>query len=234
MSDTFHRKPEVRPEGKAGGVCLTVREWLLGDTHSVRQKVKFLLTKRNEHLCEPRECIFTSKTSNSIWMSHSRPIGQARTTRIVWKDYPSRRCRQPRPGRPQPPVAYAHTHRNSQSVCHDDGSLGTFSLKMIFFLMWTILKSLLNLLNLLRYCFCYYVLGFLDQEACGILAPQPGIKPSPSALEDEVSTTGSPGKSWYFFFIFQYFRTTAVTIMALMEENKLEIKKKKCVPCRTE
>ena len=32
-------------------------------------------------------------------------------------------------------------------------------------------------------------------EACGILAPQPGIKPAPPALEGEVLTTGLPGKS---------------------------------------
>ena len=29
-------------------------------------------------------------------------------------------------------------------------------------------------------------------EACGILAPQPGIKLAPPALEDEVLTTGPP------------------------------------------
>ena len=32
-------------------------------------------------------------------------------------------------------------------------------------------------------------------KACGILAPQPGIKPSPSAVKGEVLTTGPPGKS---------------------------------------
>ena len=42
---------------------------------------------------------------------------------------------------------------------------------MDFFLLW----------------FCY---GFL----CGILAPQPGIKPIPPALEGEVLTHGPPGK----------------------------------------
>ena len=31
-------------------------------------------------------------------------------------------------------------------------------------------------------------------EACEILAPQPGIKPTPPALEGEVLTTGLPGK----------------------------------------
>ena len=31
-------------------------------------------------------------------------------------------------------------------------------------------------------------------EACGILAPQPGIEPAPLALEGEVLTTELPGK----------------------------------------
>ena len=34
-------------------------------------------------------------------------------------------------------------------------------------------------------------------EACGILAPRPGTKPAPPALEDEVLITG---KSWYTFY----------------------------------
>ena len=41
-------------------------------------------------------------------------------------------------------------------------------------------------------CFKFWVLGL---ETCGILAPQPGIQPTSPALEKEVSTTGSPGKS---------------------------------------
>ena len=40
----------------------------------------------------------------------------------------------------------------------------------------------------------YYV-GFFDLEACGILTPQPGIEPTPSALEGEVLTTGPSGKT---------------------------------------
>ena len=36
---------------------------------------------------------------------------------------------------------------------------------------------------------------FFGLEACGILAPRPGIEPAPPALEDEVLTTGPPGKS---------------------------------------
>ena len=31
--------------------------------------------------------------------------------------------------------------------------------------------------------------------ACGILAPRPGIEPTPPALEARVLTTGTPGKS---------------------------------------
>ena len=36
---------------------------------------------------------------------------------------------------------------------------------------------------------------FFGCEARGILAPWPGIKPTPAALEGEVLTTGVPGKS---------------------------------------
>ena len=36
---------------------------------------------------------------------------------------------------------------------------------------------------------------FFGFKACGILVPQPGIKPVPSALKGEVLTAGSPGKS---------------------------------------
>ena len=50
------------------------------------------------------------------------------------------------------------------------------------------------------YCICYSIasvlhFGFFGHEACGILAPQPGIEPAPPALEGEVLTTGPPGKS---------------------------------------
>ena len=41
---------------------------------------------------------------------------------------------------------------------------------------------------------------FFGHKACGILAPQPGIKPTPPALEGEVLTTGLSGKSRIFLF----------------------------------
>ena len=52
----------------------------------------------------------------------------------------------------------------------------------------------MSLLNLLQYCFCFMFL-FFGPEACGILAPQPGIQPPPPALEGEVLTAGPPRKS---------------------------------------
>ena len=45
---------------------------------------------------------------------------------------------------------------------------------------------------MLQYCFCF-LFWFFGQEACRILAPRPGIKPGPSALEGEVLATGLHG-----------------------------------------
>ena len=59
-----------------------------------------------------------------------------------------------------------------------------------FFWCGPFLKSLLNLL---QYCFCF-MFRFSGHKSCGILAPQPGIEPTPPALEREVLTTGPPGK----------------------------------------
>ena len=36
---------------------------------------------------------------------------------------------------------------------------------------------------------------FFDLEACGILAPQPGIQPAPPALEGKVLTARPPEES---------------------------------------
>ena len=53
----------------------------------------------------------------------------------------------------------------------------------------------------------FYVFWFSGQQACGILAPWPGIVLSPPALEGKILTTGPPGKSqqFTFFFFFQQF-----------------------------
>ena len=55
-----------------------------------------------------------------------------------------------------------------------------------------------SLFHLLQYCICFMVLVSWH-EACEILAPQPGIEPTSPALEDEVLTTGLPGKSYLLF-----------------------------------
>ena len=50
-------------------------------------------------------------------------------------------------------------------------------------------------INFLQYGFLCF--GIFGQETCGILAPWPGIKFTPAALEGEVITTGLPGKSLF-------------------------------------
>ena len=60
--------------------------------------------------------------------------------------------------------------------------------------MWTIFKVFIEFVTILL---LFYVLFFFGPEACGILAPRPGIEPTPSALEGEVLTTTRPGKSLF-------------------------------------
>ena len=50
----------------------------------------------------------------------------------------------------------------------------------------------------------FYVLGIFGRKACGILFLQPGIEPTPPALESEVPTTGLPGKSLVHNFLNQW------------------------------
>ena len=57
--------------------------------------------------------------------------------------------------------------------------------------MQAIFKAFFEFVTILLQ-FCVLVFGL---EACGILAPRPGIKHSPSALEGGVLTTGTPLKS---------------------------------------
>ena len=74
------------------------------------------------------------------------------------------------------------------------GCESAISLSFVIFLrsFWCrpFLKSLLNMLQC---CFCF-MFWFFGHKACGILAPQPGIKPTPPTLEGKVLTTGPPGK----------------------------------------
>ena len=72
------------------------------------------------------------------------------------------------------------------------------NIKKKFFWCRPFLKSLLNLL---QYCLCFMFL-FFGHDACGILAPWPGLKPAPPTLEGKVLTTGPPGKSQEYYFIY--------------------------------
>ena len=69
--------------------------------------------------------------------------------------------------------------------------------KNLLCLSLSFLKSLLNFTLL----FLFYGFFFFGQEACGILAPQPGIETTPPVLEGEVLTTGPPGKSLCLSFV---------------------------------
>ena len=66
-------------------------------------------------------------------------------------------------------------------------------IEFVTVLLLLFLTSLLEY-NCLQYCFCF-MFWFFGHEAHGILAPRPGIEPSPRAMEGEVLTTGPPGKS---------------------------------------
>ena len=69
----------------------------------------------------------------------------------------------------------------------------------IISLLWTILKVFIEFDTIF---FLFYALVFFGHDACGILAPWPGIKPTTPVLEGKVLTTGPPGKSrWAFIYI---------------------------------
>ena len=65
--------------------------------------------------------------------------------------------------------------------------------------MWTIFKVFIEYVTILL---PLYVL-VLGREACGILAPWPGIEPGLPTLEGGVLSTGPPGKSHYCQILFQ-------------------------------
>ena len=50
-----------------------------------------------------------------------------------------------------------------------------------------------------QYCFCF-MFQFLGLQACGILAPRPGIKPTPPVLEGKLLSTELSGSSYIYFF----------------------------------
>ena len=89
-------------------------------------------------------------------------------------------------------LSSSHPHKHTLKIMT---TFYFYYLKKNFFWCGPFLKSLLNLL---QYCFCF-MFWIFGCEACGILAPRPGIKLAPPALEGEGLTTGPPGKSLYYF-----------------------------------
>ena len=72
-------------------------------------------------------------------------------------------------------------------------------LKDFFFLMWTFFfKVFIEFVIILPLFFLMFQIFYL--KACGILAPQPGIDPTPPTLESEVLTSGLPWKSLAYIF----------------------------------
>ena len=65
--------------------------------------------------------------------------------------------------------------------------------------MWTIFKVFIEFVTI----FLLFYAFFFGHEACGILAPRPGIEPTVPALGGEVLTTGLLGESLYTFFLEQ-------------------------------
>ena len=59
--------------------------------------------------------------------------------------------------------------------------------------MWTNFKVFIEFVTILL--LFHVSFWFFGPEACGILAPWAGIKPTPPAVEGKVLTTGPPGKS---------------------------------------
>ena len=96
--------------------------------------------------------------------------------------------------------------RNSRTLllkpgCHFPDRFFCVSFFLFFFLMWTIKKK--SLLNLSQFCFCF-MFWCSGHKACGILAPRPGIKPVPPALEMQ-SLNHSTTKEGPFFSFFLSF-----------------------------
>ena len=61
-----------------------------------------------------------------------------------------------------------------------------------FFVMDHFFKVFIELFYNIASVLCY---GFLSTRHMGIMAPGPGIKPTPPSLEGGVLTTGPPGRS---------------------------------------
>ena len=67
-------------------------------------------------------------------------------------------------------------------------------MEFIYLWMWTIFKVFIEFVTILLLFYVLFFGFFFCYEACGILAPRPGIEPTPPTLGGEVSTTEPLGK----------------------------------------
>ena len=82
---------------------------------------------------------------------------------------------------------------SSYTLSYPESTILLLAIIINHFFLFFFFKSLLNLLQC---CFCF-MFWFFGPKACGILAPWPGMEPSPHAFEGKVPTTGLPGKSLF-------------------------------------
>ena len=60
------------------------------------------------------------------------------------------------------------------------------------------LKNFIEFITILLLLFFFFLMFWsFGREACGVLVPQPGIEPTPRALEGKVLTIGLPDKSLF-------------------------------------
>ena len=92
---------------------------------------------------------------------------------------------------------------SSHSILQTSESMEFWFVCVTGFLMWTVLKVFIEFLAIL-FLFVFLGGGGVAPRACGMLTPQPGIKPAPPAWEGEALTTGPPGECpglrflWFF------------------------------------
>ena len=90
---------------------------------------------------------------------------------------------------------------------------------------WTFLEDYpYSLSQDIIFLYLSFKFWFSGREACGILVPQPGIEPTPSALEGEVLTSGLPGKSLKTSLIIKHYFARKLSIELCTEVlNNIEL-----------
>ena len=96
---------------------------------------------------------------------------------------------------------HCRSQKNQWGKFWSSAILWNIALSYDFFFFFWCGPFFKSLLNLLQYCF-HFLFWFFGLKVYGSLAPQPGIKPTPLALEGEILRTGLPGRSLSYNFFF--------------------------------